>query len=229
MNRLAHSAVLRRLMSARLTQLRIIFALLAALIAACGAETTQLGPNEGLLVINLPKMKSAARTLDANGTTIPAEINIICFSVTEVPTSQVCKTPPYSDNMTVQFRLPADLSYTITGTAKAGQETLYAGSERIPSLAPGETRNAPVSLLAKIKLALSLTSDVVSPQGDSTSGTPIQLLVGQRDSTLLKASVDGLANRSLTWLVNGIAGGDATFGTVSPCVRLVVASTFQTQ
>ena len=194
---------------------RTLFTLFALFLAACGTETSPLSPDEAMLVINMPKMKSTARAVDTNGTTIPAEIDEICFRVNEVTGSQICKTPPYADAMAVQFRLPADRAYTVTGTAKAGLETLYEGSEPIPSLAPGETRHAPVSLLAKIKLALSLSSDVVGPQGGGASGAPIQLLVGQRDSTLLKASVDGLANKSLTWLVNGIAGGDTTFGTVS--------------
>jgi|GEM_PF-372156 len=185
------------------------------LLASCGSEHTPLGPNEAMLVINMPSMKSSARALDTKGSPIPAEVTEILFEVADAAGTKIGEAQDFLKVKSVQFALGADRNYTITGTAKFGTVTLYQGSETVAALQPGETRNVAVSLLAKIKFALSVTSDVQTPQGGTGDASPtVQWKLGQTKE--IKVDVEGLDDKTIVWSVNDIPGGDATLGTVSP-------------
>lgn len=69
---------------------------------------------------------------------------------------------------------------------------------------------------ARIKLALSVPSALQSPQsGPVDLVVPTQLIVGEANTTKLKVAVDGLVDKTISWQVNGIPGGNAVFGRIS--------------
>lgn len=186
--------------------------ILVLLLSACGSETTPLAPNQAMLVVDMPSLKAASRALDAKGNTIPGEVTEILFHVEESNGAKVGKELDLLKVTSAQFPLAANRDYTIAGTAKAGEEILFVGRESVAPLSPGETRNITVSLLAKISLALTVSSDVQGPQSGDPSA-PVQLIVGQAKE--IKVTLVGLVNKQVDWRVNDISGGNAAFGTIT--------------
>ena len=53
------------------------------------------------------------------------------------------------------------------------------------------------------------------PQQITVNVTPVTITVRTGDSQQFFATVTGTTNQTVTWSVNGVAGGDATRGTIS--------------
>ena len=195
---------------------RICVVLFAFFLSACGMENAPLSQDQAMLVINMPHMKAGARAADGVAPAIPSEVTEIRFRVTETTGGAEAQERVFVSGTKLQFLLAPNRSYTVVGTAKAGQELLYEGSETVHTLAPGETRDVAISLLSKIRLALSVSSALQGPQsGPADPAAPIQILVGEGNATDVKVAIDGLVNKAVNWYVNDIPRGNAVLGTVS--------------
>src|SRR5712671_5494797 len=62
----------------------------------------------------------------------------------------------------------------------------------------------------------------------TVTATPGAASIRAGDTQTFSASVSGLTSSAVTWSVNGVAGGNATFGTISPAGVYAAPATLPT-
>jgi len=174
--------------------MQVIFILLALLLSSCGTENSPLGNDQALLVIDMPKLKSVARALDVSGPAIPDGITDILFRVDDSDGKSAGAEQQFVLGKQLQFSLAAGRDYTVTGTAKAGEVILFAGSQTVPALSPGETRNVAISLLAQTKIAqpqdVAASATTATPAG-GTFATPQSVSLACDSCSAIHFTLDG--------------------------------------
>lgn len=81
---------------------------------------------------------------------------------------------------------------------------------------------ASVNLVCQVQTSDASLSDP-SLSGVSVKLSPVSSTIGVGANRQLNATVSGSTNHGVTWTVNGIANGNATYGTVDPITQLYFA------
>ncbi len=179
-----------------------------ALVAGCGGNSTTAGIT----------ITAASTTTGANSVTVPVNgteqfaATVSGVSVTTVYW-QVCLPTPVSNlriptNCTAIPGVTARPGNTVlTGYGSINQNGFYTAPAQIPN-----PNSFVILATSPVDLTAFATFTVTIDSGIRVQVTPTAVTIGAGETQQFTASVTGTSNTSVTWEVNGTAGGDPNNG-----------------
>jgi len=190
-----------------------VLLLFVALAAGCGGNSTTAGIT----------ITAASTTTGANSVTVPVNgteqfaATVTGVSVTAVYW-QVCLPTPVSNlriptNCTAIPGVTARPGTTVlTGYGSINQNGFYTAPAQIPN-----PNSFVILATSPVDITAFATFTVTIDSGIRVQVTPTTVTIGTGETQQFTATVTGTSNTSVTWEVNGTAGGDPNNGgTITP-------------
>lgn len=179
-----------------------------ALVAGCGNNST----NAGITIT------AASTTTGSNSVTVPVNgTEQFAASVTGVSVTtvywQVCLPTPVSNTRipTTCTAIPGVTarpgSKVLTGYGSINQNGFYTAPAQIPN-----PNSFVILATSPVDLTAFATFTVTIDSGIRVQVTPTAITIGTGETQQFTATVTGTSNTSVTWEVNGTAGGDPNNG-----------------
>ncbi|MBI1749141.1 MAG: DUF4091 domain-containing protein [Acidobacteria bacterium] len=176
-------------------------------------------------VYTAPATLPSPATVTVRATSVADNTKFATASVTLLPPSTISLTPSAT---TVQVGLGAQFFATVTGVANTAVNWavngIVGGNSTVGTIDANGLYIAPAAVPTPNPVSITATSVANSnlvATSTATIAVPVTVTVAPATATLalsatqqFTATVTGTANTAVTWSVNGIAGGNATVGTI---------------
>jgi len=174
--------------------------LFVSLGSACSVST-DTNSQTAILSITHPVIsettKQKSRTKSENSLNLPSEADKILVIVEDQSGAVINQGDILAIEDSLNFSVPTEIALTLKGEIWSGEELLYAGEQSIKPLFTGEHR--PISLTVDSLVSIDIPN-------------PVNTKAGQTQTYQL--DIQGLKDKTITWYVNDIAGGNESIGTI---------------
>jgi hypothetical protein len=157
-------------------------------VRATSVTTPTAGGNTSVTILPAPAITSLS----------PSPLTTGAFTLTVNGTNFVAGATVTFDGSPLNTTFVSPTKLTATGTAN----TAKSGAQVTTTMPDGAVSNTALI-------------DIIAPAPVSITISPVTASRRVRQTLQFTASVQGTSNTTVTWKVNGIAGGNATVGTVS--------------
>ncbi len=182
-----------------------ILLFVSILLGGCSQDNTDTSDEYASIRVAIPNVSersySQSSGVSAKASTpvvsgIPSEVTSIVIELLE--NNVVRQSADILSVSEVTFSVLEGDDYTIRGRAYNGSELLFSGEKQLPIVLAGSSVSVNLSLADQILLTLLSFADreISSP------------------AEVVAATLSGLTDTSLRWLVNDVEGGSVEFGTI---------------